>query len=69
LRSQDLALRFEDGEAWNLGTSRVAWRNEGEQVADAGELQLQGFSLEMLARIAQRLPLGERWHTPHAPYR
>ena len=27
LRSQDLALRFEDGEEWNLGNSRVAWRN------------------------------------------
>ena len=62
LRSQDLALRFEDGEQWDLGNSRVAWRNEGEQVADAGEMQLQGFSLEMLARIAQRLPLGETWH-------
>ena len=61
LRSQDLALRFEDGEKWDLGSSRVAWRDEGEQVADAGELQLQGFSLEMLARIAQRLPLGESW--------
>ncbi|NBY33112.1 MAG: hypothetical protein EBQ68_03440, partial [Betaproteobacteria bacterium] len=61
LRSQDLALRFEEGEEWNLGNSRVAWRDEGEQVADAGELQLQGFSLEMLARVAQRLPFGERW--------
>ena len=61
LRSQDLVLRFEDGEQWDLGGSRVAWRDEGEHVADAGELQLQGFSLEMLARIAQRLPLGETW--------
>jgi uncharacterized protein YhdP len=61
IRSQDLALRFEDGEEWSLGSSRVAWRDEGEHVADAGELQLQAFSLEMLARIAQRLPLGESW--------
>ena len=61
VRSQDLALRFEDGEQWDLGSSRVAWRDEGEHVADAGELQLQAFSLEMLARIAQRLPLGESW--------
>lgn len=61
LRSQDLALRFEDAEEWNLGNSRVAWRDEGEHMADSGELQLQGFSLEMLARIAQRLPLGEHW--------
>ena len=61
-RSQGLALTLEDGEQLSLGNSRVAWRDEGEQIADAGELQLQAFSLEMLARIAQRLPLNEVWH-------
>jgi len=63
VRSQDMTLTLEDGEHWELGNSRVAWRDEGEQMADAGELQLQGFSLEMLSRIAQRLPLDPVWRS------
>jgi uncharacterized protein (TIGR02099 family) len=61
LRSQGLALTLENGEEWSLGNSRVAWSDAGEQKADAGELQLQSFSLDLLTRIAQRLPLDETW--------
>ena len=63
VRSQDVALTLEDGEHWALGNSRVAWRNEGEQLADAGELQLQGLSLDLLSRMAQRLPLAATWRS------
>ncbi len=63
VRSQGLALSFEDGEQWSLGNSRLAWRDEGPLVADAGQLQLEAFSLDMLARIAQRLPLSEDWRS------
>ena len=60
-RSEGLALTLEDGEEWALGNSRVAWSDDGQYLADAGELQLQSFSLELLTRIAKRLPLDETW--------
>ena len=60
-RSQGVALTWDDGERWDLGNSRVAWRDEGEQTADAGELQIEALSLEMLSRIAQRVPIPAVW--------
>jgi uncharacterized protein (TIGR02099 family) len=61
VRSQGAQLSWEDGEQWSLGNSRLAWRDEGPLMADAGELQLEAFSLDTLSRIAQRLPLNETW--------
>ncbi len=63
IRSQALALTLADGEHLELGNSRVAWRDAGEQLADAGEVQLQAFSLDMLSRMAQRLPLDAIWRS------
>ena len=57
LRTQDLHITLDDGETWTSGDTRLAWRNEGDLWAKAGELQVDNVSLGVLGRVAERLPL------------
>ena len=57
LRTQDFKLVWEDGETWVSGDSRLAWHNEGELLAQKGELQIDSVALGQLTRMAERLPL------------
>ena len=45
LRTQDFKLVWEDGETWVSGDSRLAWHNEGELLAQKGELQIDSVAL------------------------
>lgn len=57
LRTEDVRITMADGEAWTSGKMRLAWRNEGELFAKAGELQLDTVSLGVLTRLTEHMPL------------
>lgn len=57
LQTEEVKVTLEDGEAWHSHRMHVAWRNEGEVLAKAGELQIESVSIAMLARVLERLPI------------
>ena len=61
VRLQDFKLTLEDGDTWASAQTRLAWQNEGEQLAQKGELQMDSVDLAVLTRVAERLPLNAEW--------
>jgi uncharacterized protein YhdP len=61
VRLQDFKLTLEDGDTWASAQTRLAWHNEGEQLAQKGELQMDSVDLAVLTRMAERMPLNAEW--------
>ena len=61
LRIQDLQVTLAHEDAWRTRDMRLAWRNQGDVWATAGELQVDSVSLAVLGRVAERLPLDDEW--------
>jgi len=57
VRTQDFKMVLQDGETWISGDTRLAWHNEGELLAQKGELQIDSVALGVLGRMAERMPL------------
>jgi len=70
LRAHDLAFLAGEGLAWPAGGLSVAWRQTQDlreswtasTPVTGGEVNGQGLNLDTLARIGERLPLGEPLH-------
>jgi len=71
LRAQDLAFVTGDGLSWPAGDLNLSWRqaqNLGERWTTAtpvtgGELGADRLSLDVMARLAESVPLGQALHT------
>lgn len=67
MRAHDLGFRSADGRLWPAGTLSLSWRQAQDlrtrwpsatEAITGGELQAERLNLEMLAHIAESLPLG-----------
>ena len=62
LLTEQFSVKPAKGKAWASGKTRFAWRKprqDNEPWAATGELHLEDFPIEVLARIAVQLPLGD----------
>jgi len=53
------------GPSWSSGKTRFAWRHAShaqEPWASTGEIQIEDMPLEVISRIAQRIPMDENMH-------
>jgi len=65
LLTEQFSVKPAKGPAWDSGKTRLAWRKprqDTEPWAATGELHLEDFPVEVMARIAAQLPLGDNTH-------
>jgi len=61
LRTQDVQLTLDDGQTWRSARSRLAWQQDGSNLAPKGELQIDHINLAVLGRLGKLLPLPDDW--------
>lgn len=59
VEARQLHLQTVDGLDWRSGASRLAWRQREGQPVTGGSLSADRLDLGLLARLAERLPLGD----------
>ena len=66
LVTEQIKVTPAQGEAWSSGKTRFAWKHasaEQDPFAGTGELHIEDMPLDVITRIAQRIPLDESTHT------
>jgi len=65
LVTEQIKVTPAQGDAWSSGKTRFAWKhasNEQDPFASTGELHIEDMPLDVITRIAQRIPVEESTH-------